>query len=107
MNGNRSSCPDEEKRALEKFVEVVRSTSQEEFARKYINEDSDKMTETKSEISTADRKEVKEQIKGGDYLPYTTRELLARLIKCEAGGEGDDGMAALFIFFLYYHCFCN
>lgn len=66
MNGNRSSCPDEEKRALEKkFVEVVRSTSQEEFARKYINEDSDKMTETKSEISTADRKEVKEQIKGG------------------------------------------
>ena len=65
MNGNRSSCPDEEKRALEKFVEFVRSTSQEEFARKYINEDSDKMTETKSEISTADRKEVKEQIKGG------------------------------------------
>lgn len=65
MNGNWSSCPDEEKRALEKFVEVVRSTSQEEFARKYINEDSDKMTETKSEISTADRKEVKEQIKGG------------------------------------------
>ena len=56
MNGNRSSCPDEEKRALEKFVEVVR---------RYINEDSDKMTETKSEISTADRKEVKEQIKGG------------------------------------------
>jgi hypothetical protein len=50
---------------LEKFVEVVRNTSQEEFARKYINEDSDKMTETKSEISTADRKEVKEQIKGG------------------------------------------
>lgn len=48
MNGNRSSCPDEEKRALEKFVEVVRSTSQEEFARKYINEDSDKMTETKA-----------------------------------------------------------
>ena len=36
-----------------------------------------------------------EQIKGGDYLPYTTRELLARLIKCEAGGEGDDGMAAV------------
>ena len=27
-------------------------------------------------------------------MPYTTRELLARLIKCEAGGEGDDGMAA-------------
>ena len=25
-------------------------------------------------------------------MPYTTRELLARLIKCEAGGEGDNGM---------------
>ena len=28
-------------------------------------------------------------------MPYTTRELLARLIKGEAGGEGDDGMAAV------------
>ena len=28
-------------------------------------------------------------------MPYTTRELLARLIKCEAGGECDDGMAAV------------
>ena len=28
-------------------------------------------------------------------MPYSTRELLARLIKCEAGGEGDDGMAAV------------
>ena len=28
-------------------------------------------------------------------MPYTTRELLARLIKCEAGGEGDDRMAAV------------
>ena len=28
-------------------------------------------------------------------MPYTNRELLARLIKCEAGGEGDDGMAAV------------
>ena len=28
-------------------------------------------------------------------MPYTTRELLARLIKCEAGGEGDEGMAAV------------
>ena len=28
-------------------------------------------------------------------MPYTTRELLARLIKCEAGGEGDDGMVAV------------
>ena len=25
-------------------------------------------------------------------MPYTTRELFARLIKCEAGGEGDNGM---------------
>ncbi len=28
-------------------------------------------------------------------MPYTTRELFARLIKCEAGGEGDDGMRAV------------
>ena len=28
-------------------------------------------------------------------MAYTTRELLARLIKCEAGGEGDDGMRAV------------
>lgn len=28
-------------------------------------------------------------------MPMTTRELLARLIKCEAGGEGDDGMRAV------------
>ena len=29
------------------------------------------------------------------YLALDTRELLARLIKCEAGGEGDDGMRAV------------
>lgn len=28
-------------------------------------------------------------------MPMTTREMLARLIKCEAGGEGDDGMRAM------------
>ena len=28
-------------------------------------------------------------------MPYTTRELLARLIQCEAGGEGDNGMRAV------------
>lgn len=28
-------------------------------------------------------------------MPMTTRELFARLIMCEAGGEGDDGMAAV------------
>ena len=28
-------------------------------------------------------------------MPFTTRELFARLIQCEAGGEGDDGMAAV------------
>ena len=28
-------------------------------------------------------------------MPFTTRELLARLIQCEAGGEGDNGMRAV------------
>lgn len=28
-------------------------------------------------------------------MSYTTRELFARLIKCEAGGEGDNGMKAV------------
>jgi len=28
-------------------------------------------------------------------MPFTDYELLARLIKCEAGGEGDDGMKAV------------
>ena len=28
-------------------------------------------------------------------MPYSTRELLARLIMCEAGGEGDNGMYAV------------
>lgn len=28
-------------------------------------------------------------------MPLTDRELLARLIQCEAGGEGDDGMRAV------------
>ena len=28
-------------------------------------------------------------------MPYDDRELFARLIKCEAGGEGDDGMSAV------------
>ena len=28
-------------------------------------------------------------------MPYTTRELLARLIRCEAEGEGDNGMRAV------------
>lgn len=28
-------------------------------------------------------------------MPYNERELFARLIKCEAGGEGDDGMNAV------------
>ncbi|MEG1931380.1 MAG: cell wall hydrolase [Anaerovorax sp.] len=28
-------------------------------------------------------------------MPYDARELLARLIQCEAGGEGDDGMRAV------------
>lgn len=28
-------------------------------------------------------------------MAYDTRELFARLIQCEAGGEGDDGMRAV------------
>ena len=28
-------------------------------------------------------------------MAYSDRELLARIIKCEAGGEGDDGMKAV------------
>ncbi len=28
-------------------------------------------------------------------MPYSDRELLARLIACEAGGEGDNGMRAM------------
>jgi len=28
-------------------------------------------------------------------MPYNTRELFARLIQCEAGGEGEDGMRAV------------
>lgn len=28
-------------------------------------------------------------------MPYSTRELLARLLMCEAGGEGDTGMQAV------------
>lgn len=28
-------------------------------------------------------------------MPMTTREMFARMIKCEAGGEGEDGMKAV------------
>lgn len=28
-------------------------------------------------------------------MPFDTREMMARLLKCEAGGEGDDGMRAV------------
>lgn len=28
-------------------------------------------------------------------MPFTDRELLARLVQCEAGGEGEDGMKAV------------
>lgn len=34
-------------------------------------------------------------LKVGDFMALDTRELLARLIKCEAGGEGDNGMRAV------------
>jgi N-acetylmuramoyl-L-alanine amidase len=33
--------------------------------------------------------------KVGDIMAFDTRELFARLIQCEAGGEGDIGMAAV------------
>jgi N-acetylmuramoyl-L-alanine amidase len=32
---------------------------------------------------------------GGSIMPYNVRELLARIIKCEAGGEGENGMKAV------------
>nr|HQI17271.1 cell wall hydrolase [Bacillota bacterium] len=28
-------------------------------------------------------------------MPLATREIFARMIKCEAGGEGDNGMKAV------------
>jgi len=28
-------------------------------------------------------------------MPYSERELLARIVQCEAGGEGDNGMRAV------------
>lgn len=34
-------------------------------------------------------------IKRGIDMAYSERELLARIIKCEAGGEGDNGMKAV------------
>lgn len=30
-------------------------------------------------------------------MAFTTRELFARLIQCEAGGEGEDGMSITMI----------
>lgn len=32
---------------------------------------------------------------GSDGMPFNDRELLARIIQCEAGGEGTDGMRAV------------
>ena len=34
-------------------------------------------------------------IQGGRGMAFSERELLARLIQCEAGGEGDNGMKAV------------
>ena len=31
----------------------------------------------------------------GVSMAYSDRELLARLVQCEAGGEGDNGMKAV------------
>lgn len=33
--------------------------------------------------------------KGGSPLAYSDRELLARIVQCEAGGEGENGMKAV------------
>lgn len=33
--------------------------------------------------------------KGGAIMAYSTRELFARILKCEAGGEGENGMKAV------------
>lgn len=35
------------------------------------------------------------KLRGGKQVAYSDRELLARLIECEAGGEGDNGMRAV------------
>jgi N-acetylmuramoyl-L-alanine amidase len=37
----------------------------------------------------------KQEFKEGGDMSYSSRELLARLIKCEAGGEGENGMKAV------------
>lgn len=33
--------------------------------------------------------------KARTFMAYTDRELLARLVQCEAGGEGENGMKAV------------
>lgn len=38
---------------------------------------------------------TKKRLKRGVNVAYDARELLARLIQCEAGGEGTDGMRAV------------
>ena len=35
------------------------------------------------------------KIPRGEKMSYSERELLARIIQCEAGGEGDNGMKAV------------
>ena len=34
-------------------------------------------------------------MRGDIFMAYSDRELLARMIQCEAGGEGDNGMRAV------------
>jgi len=34
-------------------------------------------------------------LKVGDRMSFNDRELLARMVQCEAGGEGEDGMKAV------------
>ena len=33
-------------------------------------------------------------------MAYSDRELLARLIQCEAGGEGEDGMKGFLLYLI-------
>lgn len=35
------------------------------------------------------------KLRGDIFMAYSDRELLARMIQCEAGGEGDNGMRAV------------
>ena len=46
-------------------------------------------------ISLGERHTYGTDQKGGTSVAYSDQELLARIIECEAGGEGDTGMKAV------------